>query len=87
MQNNELDQTMMKNTSTMIFFSALNLLIHINQTPVQVIWKIKCFYRGEMHQQLDMVPIQPRKYSFTCEVLHYEHHQRSILVYEVSERK
>ena len=87
MQYNDIDQTMMKNTSVMIFSSTLNLLIHLNQTPAKIIWQIKCFDRGEMHQQLDMIPIQPGEYSFTCEVLHYEHHQRSILFYEVSERK
>lgn len=87
MQHNGLDKTMMKKTSDMIFSSNFNLIIHLNQTLVLKIWKIKCFYRGEMHQQLDMIPLQPGEYSFTCEVINYEHHQRSILVSEVSESK
>ena len=87
MQHNELDYTMMKNTSLKIFFSTLNLICHLNQTPIQIIWKINYFYRGKMHQQPDMILIQPGEYSFTCEVIHYEHHQRSIIVSKVSERK
>ena len=59
MQWNELDQTMMKNTSVIIFFSSLNILSNINQNPVHVMWQIKCFGIGEMHQRPDMVPIEP----------------------------
>ena len=40
MQYNDLDQTMMKNTCVMILFSTLNLLIYLNQTPVQVLHNI-----------------------------------------------
>ena len=60
MQHNDLDQTTMKNTSVMILYSTLKLLRHLNQTLVQIIWKIKCFDKGEMHQQPDMEPVRVR---------------------------
>ena len=50
-------------------------------------WEIHHPHPGKVHEKADVISIQSREPSLTAEVFHDQSHERSILIFQVSEGK
>ena len=80
LKNNNFDQGVMVDVVHLLrVWLLLHKLIHLINVSKQKVWEVKHFHPCKVHEELDVVGVQPGKYALASEIFDDDSHQGDIL--------